>query len=36
MLSRVKRFRDQIHIATSGKIDVLVADEYRMIRKMID
>jgi len=36
MLSRVKRFRDQIHMATDGKIDVLAADEYRVIRKVIE
>ncbi|WP_026632539.1 DUF3800 domain-containing protein [Dyadobacter alkalitolerans] len=36
MLSRVKRFRDQIHMATDGKIDVLAADEYKVIRKVID
>ncbi|MCF2490752.1 DUF3800 domain-containing protein [Dyadobacter sp. CY347] len=36
MLSRVKRFRDQIHKATDGKIDVLAADEYKVIRKVID
>ncbi|QRR00182.1 hypothetical protein [Dyadobacter sandarakinus] len=36
MLSRVKRFRDQVHMATNGKIDVLAADEYRLIRKTLD
>ncbi|SKC19594.1 DUF3800 domain-containing protein [Dyadobacter psychrophilus] len=36
MLSRVKRFRDQIYMATDGKIDVLAADEYKVIRKVID
>ncbi|CAG5074665.1 hypothetical protein DYBT9623_05352 [Dyadobacter sp. CECT 9623] len=36
MLSRVKRFRDQVHIASDGKIDVLAADEYKVIRKVID
>ncbi|MCE7061969.1 hypothetical protein [Dyadobacter sp. CY343] len=36
MLSRVKRFRDQVHIASDGKIDVLAAEEYKVIRKVID
>lgn len=36
MLSRIKRFRDQIHMATDGKIDLLAADEYKVIRKVIE
>ncbi|CAG5001054.1 hypothetical protein DYBT9275_02585 [Dyadobacter sp. CECT 9275] len=36
MLSRVKRFRDQIHLATDGKIDVLAAEQYNLIRKVIE
>lgn len=35
MLSRVKRFRDQVHTATSGKIDILAHDEYALIRKIV-
>jgi len=35
MLSRVKRFRDQIHTATSGEIDILAHEEYSLIRKVI-
>jgi len=36
MLSRVKKFRDQIVIATDGKLDILAADEYKLIRKVVD
>jgi hypothetical protein len=35
MLSRVKRFRDQIHTATHGAIDILAHEEYALIRKVI-
>ncbi|SDH45411.1 hypothetical protein SAMN04487996_13813 [Dyadobacter soli] len=35
MLSRVKRFRDQVHTATSGEIDILAHDEYALIRKVV-
>ncbi|WP_041734989.1 hypothetical protein [Dyadobacter fermentans] len=35
MLSRVKRFHDQVHMATSGKIDILEHDEFSLIRKVI-
>jgi hypothetical protein len=36
MLSRVKKFRDQIVMATDGKLDILAADEYKLIRKVVD
>lgn len=36
MLSRVKKFRDQIVKATDGKLDILAADEYKLIRKVVD
>jgi len=36
MLSRVKKFRDQIVRATDGKLDILAADEYKLIRKVVD
>ncbi len=36
MLSRVKKFRDQIVMATDGKLDILAADEYALIRKVVD
>ena len=36
MLSRVKKFRDQIVVATEGKLDILAADEYKLIRKVVD
>ncbi|MDR6809792.1 hypothetical protein J2Y45_006827 [Dyadobacter sp. BE34] len=35
MLSRVKRFRDQVHTATSGEIDILAHQEYALIRKIV-
>lgn len=35
MLSRVKRFRDQVHTATSGEIDILAHEEYALIRKVV-
>ncbi|SEJ75918.1 Protein of unknown function [Dyadobacter sp. SG02] len=35
MLSRIKRFRDQVHTATSGQIDILAHDEYSLIRKVV-
>lgn len=35
MLSRVKKFRDQIVKATDGKLDVLAADEFKLIRKVV-
>ncbi|MEO6288247.1 MAG: DUF3800 domain-containing protein [Dyadobacter sp.] len=35
MLSRVKKFRDQIVMATDGKLDVLAADEFKLIRKVV-
>ncbi len=36
MLSRIKKFRDQIHFATDGTLDVLDREEYSMIRKVIE
>lgn len=36
MLSRIKKFRDQISQATKGKLDVLDRDEYAVIRKILD
>jgi len=36
MLSRVKKFRDQIRLATNGKLDVLNKDEYSLIRKVVE
>jgi hypothetical protein len=36
MLSRIKKFRDQIAQATNGKLDVLDKDEYAVIRKILD
>jgi hypothetical protein len=36
MLSRIKKFRDQISHATKGKLDVLDRDEYAVIRKILD
>jgi len=35
MLSRVKRFCDQVHTATSGEIDILEHDEFAVIRKIV-
>jgi len=36
MLSRVKKFRDQIRLATNGELDVLDKQEYSLIRKVVD
>lgn len=36
MLSRIKKFRDQINSATNGTLDVLNRDEYAVIRKIIE
>lgn len=36
MLSRVKKFRDQVRLATQGKLDILNKTEYQLIRKVID
>ena len=36
MLSRIKKFRDQIRFATDGSIDVLNKDEYKLIRKVLE
>lgn len=36
MLSRIKKFRDQIAMATNGKLDVLEKQEYAVIRKVVD
>lgn len=36
MLSRVKKFRDQIALATNGKTDILDRKEYQLIRKVLD
>lgn len=36
MLSRVKKFRDQIRLATNGKLDVFNKDEYSLIRKVVE
>ncbi|MBE8970799.1 DUF3800 domain-containing protein [Nostocales cyanobacterium LEGE 12452] len=33
MLSRVKRLHDQVHVATSGEIDILQHDEFALIRR---
>jgi len=35
MLSRVKRFRDQIYTATDGEVDILSQEEYALIRKVV-
>ena len=35
MLSRLKRFRDQVHVDTSGKIDILEHEEFALIRKVV-
>lgn len=34
MLSRVKRFRDQIYTSTKGEIDILAHEDYQLIRKV--
>ena len=36
MLSRVKKVRDQIRLATDGKLDILDKNEYQLIRKVVD
>ncbi len=36
MLSRVKKFRDQVRLATDGRLDLLERGEYDMIRKVLD
>lgn len=36
MLSRVKKFRDQVRLATDGRLDLLERAEYDMIRKVVD
>ena len=36
MLSRIKKFRDQIRLATDGELDVLDRDEYSLIRKVVE
>lgn len=35
MLSRVKRFHDQVHMASSGEIDILAYEEFALIRKLV-
>ncbi len=35
MLSRIKKFRDQIRFATEDTLDVLDRDEYKLIRKLL-
>jgi hypothetical protein len=36
MLSRVKKFRNQIKQATQGELDILDKEEYALIRKVLD
>jgi len=36
MLSRVKKFRDQIMLATNDELDLLEKEEYSQIRKVVD
>ena len=36
MLSRVKKFRNQIKHATNGELDLLNKEEYELIRKVLD
>ena len=36
MLSRVKKFRDQVRLATDGRLDLLDREEYGLIRKVLD
>ena len=36
MLSRVKKFRNQITTATNGELDILNKEEYQLIRKILD
>jgi hypothetical protein len=35
MLSRAKRFRDQIYTSTDGQVDILAHEEYALIRKFV-
>lgn len=35
MLSRIKRFRDQVHIATGGELDMLAQEQFALIRKVV-
>ena len=36
MLSRIKKFKDQIRLATDGKLDILDRSEYKIIRKVLE
>lgn len=36
MLGRIKKFRNQVSLATNGRLDILNREEYTLIRKVLD